>query len=692
MDPIEVIVTILDFDNAPIAGAWVELTDTEELLDDQPLLTEEFAFTGADGTVAIPVPADTFPDGIVVHVSTAWGIEVFAAPLGSGTSGSGVMSGGLQDPVINLDRALFTLGPDDGYLLDDLPIYHNTQVRPYGDNETCWSDLNGWIDVAANTAPVEITQLVWESPFYTSFSSTIPDPPGTATVSGVQLEPLLIGKAKPPKSKTNLRILLNYPLIDESHPVTQIDYAKWQFRIEIVKAALLYHARRAMFAQSKKRLDKQKPTSAALRGFEFYLNHGWVMHAKMVLAGDTAFMVASPFQQSYFDGPEHRIADGRRGGAAGLPTHEVSVALKGDVVDKELRAHFYECWNHHTVEGKPPAEQREAPVAGPAQTWPKASVQIARSLPGKRFTDAPRGRDMILHAYLTAIHNAKHFIYLENQYFQEAAIAQALARALKDKPNLHVIMLLNSDNDQFWYIRSQNALIQEIRDYCGPSVDQRFAVMMRWSDALKDGKRQVIPNYVHAKLGIIDDVWLTIGSANLDGASLSTSLYEELVYPWDPDRTQRAVEVNAVISTAADLPAADPDLAVAALARRGGRGRAMPRRTGVARSALPSSTFSIADLRRTLWAEHLGYAPTDAKLDQTTAKLWKDRSAEKVKALKDNTDHPCHVLHAYEVRRRWYNKSTNFEKQLKNILGGLPRHLQVLTEVPRFDLVKGKWK
>ncbi len=123
-------------------------------------------------------------------------------------------------------------------------------------------------------------------------------------------------------------------------------------------------------------------------------------------------------------------------------------------------------------------------------------------------------------------------------------------------------------------------------------------------------KPRLIRDYVHAKTAVVDDQWATVGTANLDGVSLSLSEqeYAARTFLFGPDRTDpnlRGSEVNAVIH--------DPAAA--------------------------------ADLRKKLWAEHLGLLTTTGDRDfahpslQTPPsggwlKVWNDAATLKVIGLK----------------------------------------------------------
>ena len=111
-------------------------------------------------------------------------------------------------------------------------------------------------------------------------------------------------------------------------------------------------------------------------------------------------------------------------------------------------------------------------------------------------------------------------IYLENQYFTDSVITEALVEVLKKKPNLELILVVPIKPDVLFYPRRQASRIQQLRDAGG----DRVGVFTRWTYGENHSRPWVAPVYIHAKGAIVDDSWATIGSANLDGLSLDYNL------------------------------------------------------------------------------------------------------------------------------------------------------------------------
>src|SRR5277367_1911007 len=113
---------------------------------------------------------------------------------------------------------------------------------------------------------------------------------------------------------------------------------------------------------------------------------------------------------------------------------------------------------------------------------------------------------------------AQHFIYFENQWLITHKIGDAIIAAMKVKPKLQTIMLLNIKPDTqipFCPWR-QRRLIHHLQEKLDPS---RFGVFTRWSHQVAQPQMQppqprpqLLPVYTHAKVGIVDDTWCTVGS------------------------------------------------------------------------------------------------------------------------------------------------------------------------------------
>jgi phosphatidylserine/phosphatidylglycerophosphate/cardiolipin synthase-like enzyme len=127
-----------------------------------------------------------------------------------------------------------------------------------------------------------------------------------------------------------------------------------------------------------------------------------------------------------------------------------------------------------------------------------------------------------------ALRSAQSFIYLENQFLWSPEITTLLREKLEKPPrdSFRMVLVLpvkpNSGGDD-----TRGALAELIAADNGRGrllACTLYARHGRLSDAI----------YVHAKVGIVDDRWLTIGSANLNEHSLFNDT-EMNVVCHDPD-------------------------------------------------------------------------------------------------------------------------------------------------------------
>jgi phosphatidylserine/phosphatidylglycerophosphate/cardiolipin synthase-like enzyme len=113
-----------------------------------------------------------------------------------------------------------------------------------------------------------------------------------------------------------------------------------------------------------------------------------------------------------------------------------------------------------------------------------------------------------------ALRSAQRLIYLENQFLWSTEIAEILAAKLADPPSddFRVVLLVPArPNNGADTTRGQLGRLIE--------ADSGGDRLLAATISCRSGPR-THPLYVHAKVGIVDDRWLTIGSANLNEHSL----------------------------------------------------------------------------------------------------------------------------------------------------------------------------
>ncbi|MFI0453764.1 phosphatidylserine/phosphatidylglycerophosphate/cardiolipin synthase family protein [Actinomadura sp. 6N118] len=326
------------------------------------------------------------------------------------------------------------------------------------------------------------------------------------------------------------------------------------------------------------------------------------IHAKVFVIDDrAAFLIGSVFAQEYFDGREHRIDDPRRGhlrwrSSVRAPVHDVSARIEGPAV-ADLDATFRLHWDHARPSPKRtvgPAPAPFEPLAEKAEGKPAATgtttLQVTRTLTGaRRYAEADAGETGIYESYLRALESAERFVYLENQYLTCPELVDALIRAARRASGLQLILLLNIKPDVPNYVIWQRRALERLLAGMAELGDDRLGIFTLWSHEQGTHRTRILRNHVHSKVAIVDDSWLSVGSANLDSLSLSHSQHELLRPP--------LIRLGRLVNGASG---GDPWQA---------------RATEVNVTCVGED--DVRPFRRDLWAEHLGLpSPNDPALDE----------------------------------------------------------------------------
>jgi len=227
-------------------------------------------------------------------------------------------------------------------------------------------------------------------------------------------------------------------------------------------------------------------------------------HEKTVVVdGEIAFVGGIDLTDLGGDRFDHSEHPARRR----LGWHDVAVALRGPAV-ADVADHFRMRWEQVTGE-RLPAAPAPAPVAQGG-----VRVQVVRTVAEGMYAPLPRGEFRILDAYLRALRGARRLVYLESQFLWSPEVVDVLAAKLRDPPSDEfrlVVLLPRRANNGQDDTRGQLGVLSEADGGRG-----RFlaCTVQSVSDQRAD------PLYVHAKVGVADDRWLTIGSANLNDHSL----------------------------------------------------------------------------------------------------------------------------------------------------------------------------
>jgi phosphatidylserine/phosphatidylglycerophosphate/cardiolipin synthase-like enzyme len=221
-------------------------------------------------------------------------------------------------------------------------------------------------------------------------------------------------------------------------------------------------------------------------------------HEKLVIVdGEVAFV--GGIDLTSLGGDRYDTADHSMRGRLGW--HDASSCLRGPAV-ADVAAHFDARWREVTGE-----QLESTPPPAPAGDL---ELQVVRTVPEKIYDFLPQGDFRILEAYTRALRSARKLIYLESQFLWSAQVVEIIAGKLRQPPSedFRVVVLLPArPNNGADSTRGQLGLLADADNGAG-----RFlATTIQARSGGLSG-----PLYVHAKIGIVDDAWLTIGSANLN--------------------------------------------------------------------------------------------------------------------------------------------------------------------------------
>ncbi|HXV01410.1 MAG TPA: phospholipase D-like domain-containing protein [Caulobacteraceae bacterium] len=237
-------------------------------------------------------------------------------------------------------------------------------------------------------------------------------------------------------------------------------------------------------------------------------------HQKMIVVDDAvAFCGGADMGPDRWDTQAHLDDDPRRkhGRKTYDSRHEVMAVVDGPAASA-LGDIFRERWRRACGEILP----RPGPIA--PEAWPERVGADLTDVGARisRTVGAWRGHPEVREAFaltLASFAAAQRTIYLENQYFTSPVAAEALAARLQEPDGPEVIMVAPQHSpswfDRMTMDRTRVEFIKRLM------TADRFGRFHSYSPVTTLGRIII----VHAKLAIVDDDFLRIGSANLNNRS-----------------------------------------------------------------------------------------------------------------------------------------------------------------------------
>jgi phosphatidylserine/phosphatidylglycerophosphate/cardiolipin synthase-like enzyme len=374
-------------------------------------------------------------------------------------------------------------------------------------------------------------------------------------------------------------------------------------RLLIWKSPLLIAASQGFYPHKAQRWFRK-------RMVEFRLDApgpiGACHHQKVVIIDDAvAFCGGGDISVDRWDSPAHRDADPRRcqpSGVIAAARHETMCVMSGPAAlalgDLARERWFKATWERtvpETVDGDP--WPRGVPI-----DFENVSVGIARTEPGYGGRVGVRENERL---HLEAIGRAKRLIYMENQYFTSPVIARALADRLAE-PDGPEVVLVSTGRSPSWFdsMTMDTARAEVLYRLETADVHNRF---FAFSPNTSGGERII----VHAKVTIVDDVLLRIGSTNINNRSMGFDTECDVAIAPDTDIGEARIRAFRH-RTIGHFIGVEPDAFEAAETLIGSTGRAIQRFDHGRMSPLGATQPSI--VQRTIAEFQLGdpVSPADA--------------------------------------------------------------------------------
>ncbi len=230
-----------------------------------------------------------------------------------------------------------------------------------------------------------------------------------------------------------------------------------------------------------------------------------------------------------WDRPEHDAAPERqcdvvRAGTMETHTpsqpgwHDIQVRLQGPAIAQIWEA-FRERWNDPRPANHDPLlalYRRGTPMDAGVPASPPAgtqAVQVNQTLPPGVFPKLGGPGEMtVARAHEHAIDRAEHYVYVEDQYVWPCSLVARLEKALKR--GVHVLMVVARDYDAPGLAMIAKRLRHQVVERLARAGGDRFLMV----HIERDNGKQI---YVHSKVLIVDDCYVSVGSANFNARSLT---------------------------------------------------------------------------------------------------------------------------------------------------------------------------
>ena len=270
-------------------------------------------------------------------------------------------------------------------------------------------------------------------------------------------------------------------------------------------------------------------------------------HQKMVCIDDSvAFLGGIDLTARRWDDRNHAIPNPLRCSPDGTcygPVHDAQSIVSGDAAELVGDA-CRKRWKWATKEELYSGRKQSGDNLWPADLEPALTdCPIALALTEPLRWNGRRGRREAIQLTHDALRAARKHIYLESQYLASFAVARTIMDRLEEADGPEVVILVTQESHGFleklMMGHNRTRLIRRMKQH---DRYNRLRVYYAVTQDEEGAEREII---VHAKLVIIDDRFIRIGSSNLNNRSEGLDTESDLAFePTTPEGRKAVLDLR----------------------------------------------------------------------------------------------------------------------------------------------------
>ena len=258
-------------------------------------------------------------------------------------------------------------------------------------------------------------------------------------------------------------------------------------------------------------------------------------HQKFAVIDDLAFVGGMNVKSTDWDSSQHHVFDSRRMeiGASDAarqdvrdkeslpdlgPRKDYMVRIDGPAV-QDVADVFHKRWELARLEGVEYADRSTMFTVDrdqPAHT-DGMQIQVTTTMPD------PLWEHGIVESWLNAVARAEKYILIEDQYWRAPILTEAILRRMAEVPTLQLVVITKPINEWLdpgcaWSYRTSSQLAAAVPGRYHLLQLRAFDTVVTWGWDETESRFADIDT--HSKLLIVDDVFMSVGSANKNNRGL----------------------------------------------------------------------------------------------------------------------------------------------------------------------------